>query len=78
MNDLTKVGCTLMLVLAVIIAAIYPSMMMFEYSLYTITGKDVSAFMDFLGAVVLNGLNFPLFVFCLFWRALGYDIPIVE
>jgi len=49
---------------------------MFEYSLYTITGKDVNFGLDILGGLVLNALNFPIFVFSLIYRACGYPVPV--
>lgn len=38
---------------------------MFEYSLWIWVGKDVPWYVDLLGALVLNGLNFIIFVISL-------------
>lgn len=50
---------------------------MFEYSLFVVTGREVPWYLDLLGGLVLNGLNFPIWVFCLIYSALGYPTPIV-
>ena len=51
---------------------------MFEYSLWSIFGKDVPWYLDLLGGLVLNGLNFPVFVLCLIGRAMGFEVPFFE
>ena len=64
------------LAIAFIVGAFYVSGLMFEYTLFTATGKDVHIMLDILGGVVLNGFNLLLFVFSLIYRACGYPVPI--
>jgi hypothetical protein len=50
---------------------------MFEYSFYTVFGKDIPWYLDLLGACVLNALNFPLWVICMIIRAAGVEVPLI-
>lgn len=59
-----------LLALALTIAA-----WLFEYSLYSITGRDVPWYLDLLGGCVLNGLNFPLAAICFILRMAGVTVP---
>ena len=56
--------CTLFCVLLFSMCATIASLM-FQYTLFTFTGKDIHFMLDLLGGIVLNGLNLPLFVFSL-------------
>lgn len=74
-----NLGCFAMLfIIGLWVGMFILSGLMFEYSLYTIVGKDVPFILDMLGGVVLNGVNLLIFVFCVIFRACGYSIPIVE
>ena len=59
-----------------IVALLWVMGLMFEYWFFTVTGKDVHFMLDILGAIVLNVINFPMFVFPLIYRACGYPVPI--
>lgn len=52
--------------------------LMFQYSLFTFTGKDVPFLLDIFGGIVTNAINFLVFVFCMIYRACGYPIPIIS
>lgn len=47
----------------------------FEYSLWSVFGKDVPWYLDVLGGVALNGVNVPLAIGCAIARACGVEIP---
>jgi hypothetical protein len=47
----------------------------FQYSLYSIFGKDVPWYLDLLGGAMLNGFNLPVAVCCLIARACGVEVP---
>lgn len=70
------VGAFTPFALMFIIGILYVMGLMFEYWFFTVTGKDVHFMLDILGAIVLNVINFPMFVFSLFYRACGYPVPI--
>jgi hypothetical protein len=72
---LITLGCTT--VLAGVIAVLTIVSKMFEYSFYTVFGKDIPWYLDLLGACVLNALNFPLWVICMIIRAAGVEVPLI-
>jgi hypothetical protein len=71
------VGCGMLFVWAIItIPIVWICSLMFQHSLWVITGKDVPWYLDVLGALVLNGLNIIVWVICLIIEALGIPTPL--
>lgn len=48
---------------------------LFQYSLYSITGKDAPWWADVIGGIVLSGFLVPLAVLCWILRLAGVDVP---
>lgn len=51
---------------------------LFEYSLWSITGKDVPWYWDLAGGLALNGGNLPIAILCCICRACGIEAPFYE
>lgn len=51
---------------------------MFQYSLWSIFGKDVPFLLDVVGGLALNAITFFVFVGCLVFRIFGFPIPFVS
>lgn len=76
---LLAIGSTLLIIYGAIIGIIFFIITkMFEYSLWCTIGKDIPWYGDLLGAILLNGVNFPVFGICLIARMCGVDIPFFE
>ena len=75
---LITLGCTT--VLAGAVAVFYILTKMFEYSFYTIFGKDIPWYLDFLGAIALSACgaaNIWIWIICQIIRAAGVEIPLI-
>jgi|688.fasta_scaffold771137_2 hypothetical protein len=72
-------GCVAMLFLMPLIWLLYA--FMFQYSLYTVTGKDIDFGLDFLIAIMLylskplRNISFAAFIICSIYRILEYPVP---
>lgn len=71
-------GCTT--ILGGVVAVMYIISKMFEYSFYTIFGKDIPWYLDLLGGFILTcslGINFLVWAICMIIRAAGVEIPLI-
>jgi len=75
MKDSANTILTALLVLAGLAALLAPFGLMFEYSLNTITGKNVPFWLDIIGGLVSNGIGVIVFVICLICNYAGIPSP---
>lgn len=64
--------------ITIIIGIFFIVSKMFEYSLWCTFGKDIPWYGDLLGAVLLNGLNFPIFGISIIAKMCGIETPFFE
>jgi len=66
------------LVVLLFVAGFILGGLMFEYSLYSITGKDVNFMIDVLGGFIFNGALFAVWFLCFVARAIGIEAPFFD
>lgn len=59
-------------------AALAGVALLFQYSLFSITGRDVPWWADLLGGAILNGLNLPIAAICFLLRLAGMEPPFFQ
>lgn len=52
--------------------------LMFEYNLYSLTGKDAPFVLDIVIGCILNGFNVIFWLLCLLLRSIGYEAPFLD
>lgn len=65
MKDSTFISSLAGIIFGIIFLCLTICAKMFEYSLFVWFGKDVPWYLDCAGGLVLNGFNFPIWVFSL-------------
>jgi len=79
MNEKNALAAGWLLVLSTFAGlCMWAAKLMFEYSLYTIAGRDVAWYLDLLGGLALSALNLPLFVICLIARHCDVATPFLS
>jgi hypothetical protein len=70
-NDTAVMGCALLICSAII------GPWCFDYSLYSVFGKDIFWLGDFAGGMILGSLAVPVAILCWIARLCGVPVPFV-
>lgn len=76
MNKILTIGCLFYVALYAFVWFLVAKM--FEYSLFVCFGTDAPWYADLLGGLVLNVLNFPIFVLCWIINISGGNTPLFQ